>query len=99
RLRRRRRPPRVDAPVPREGIERLAESRRVLPRTRHQRDRRRLPADVRRRGRCRSHVHAVDPEIHWRTTHMKRHQIALVLMLIVDVGLVAWGAMAAALPG
>jgi hypothetical protein len=29
---------------------------------------------------------------------MKRHQIALVLMLIVDVGLVAWGAMAAALP-
>jgi len=29
---------------------------------------------------------------------MKRRQIALVLILIVDVGLVAWGAMAAALP-
>ena len=29
---------------------------------------------------------------------MKRHQIASVLILIVDVGLVAWGAMAAALP-
>ena len=29
---------------------------------------------------------------------MKRSQIAWVLMLIVDVGLVAWGAMAAALP-
>jgi hypothetical protein len=29
---------------------------------------------------------------------MKRYQIASVLILIVDVGLVAWGAMAAALP-
>jgi lysylphosphatidylglycerol synthetase-like protein (DUF2156 family) len=29
---------------------------------------------------------------------MKRRQIASVLLLIVDVGLVAWGAMAAALP-
>jgi len=29
---------------------------------------------------------------------MKRRQIALILILIVDVGFVAWGAMAAALP-
>src|SRR5262249_36763237 len=88
----------MDAPIPRQGIKCLAESRRVLPSTRYQRDRRRLPDDVRRRRRRRTYVHAVDPETDWRTTHMTRRQLAWVLILIVDVGLVAWGAMAAALP-
>src|SRR4029453_9445438 len=66
--------------------------------TRYQRDRRRLPDDVRRRRRRRTHMHAVDPETQWRTTHMTRRQLPWVLILIVDVGRVAWGAMAAALP-
>src|SRR5262245_63086337 len=88
----------MDAPIPRQGIKCLAESRRVLPATRYQRDRLRLPDDVRLRRRRRTQVHAVDPETHWRTTHMTRRQLAWVLILIVDVGIAAWGAMAAALP-
>ena len=44
----------------RKGIECLAGGRRVLPSTRHQRDRWRLPDDVRLRCRLRPHVHAVD---------------------------------------
>jgi hypothetical protein len=40
----------------------------------------------------------MDAEAHWRTTGMKRRQIALILILIVDVGFIAWGAGAAASP-
>jgi fatty acid desaturase len=41
-------------------------------------------------------MHAVVPEIDWRTTHMTRRRIAWMLILIVDAGYVAWGAGAAA---
>jgi hypothetical protein len=40
----------------------------------------------------------MDAEAHWRTTVMKRRRIALILILIVDVGYIAWGAGAAASP-
>ena len=42
----------------------------VLRSTRHQRHRWRLPDDVRRGRRLRTHVHAVDVETHWWTTHL-----------------------------
>src|SRR6476661_7302279 len=35
---------------------------------------------------------------YWRVTHMSRRQIALILILVVDVGYIAWGTGAAALP-
>ena len=38
--------------------------------TRHQCDRWCLPDDVRRGRRLRTHVHEVDAETHWRTTHV-----------------------------
>src|SRR5678809_855838 len=40
----------------------------------------------------------MDRQIDWRTTNMTRRQIAWILVLIVDAGLVVWGAMAAAWP-
>src|SRR4029453_10260394 len=70
RLQRCRGPARVDAPIRGEGIECLAGGGRVLRSTRHQRDRWCLPDDVRRGRRLRTHVHAVDAEAHWRTTHV-----------------------------
>jgi hypothetical protein len=48
--------------------------------------------------RLRTHVHAVDPQTHRRPADMKRRQIAWILILIVDVAYVAWGAMAAVMP-
>ena len=54
-----------------EGIECLAGGRRVLPSTRHQRDRWCLPDDVRRRRRLRTHVHALDPQAHRRTSRVR----------------------------
>ena len=44
-------------------------------------------------------MHALDSQTYWRTAVMTRpRRIALILILIVDVGFVVWGAMAAALP-
>jgi hypothetical protein len=43
-------------------------------------------------------MHAVDDEAHRAPTGMKRRDIALILMLIVDAAYVVWGAMAAASP-
>src|ERR1043166_9690686 len=43
-------------------------------------------------------MHALGPQPDWRTTAMKRRRVAWILILIVDVGFVLWGAMAAALP-
>jgi hypothetical protein len=43
-------------------------------------------------------VHAVDDETHWRATHVKRRDVACILILIVEVAYIAWGAMAAASP-
>ena len=40
----------------------------------------------------------MDDEAHWRTTHVKRRQVAWTLILIVEVAYIAWGAAAAALP-
>src|SRR5439155_15581862 len=91
-------PPRVDAPVLGEGIECLAAGSRVLPSTRYQRDRRRLSHDVRARRRLRTQGHAVDHGTHWEATHMRRRQVAWILILIVEVGYIAWGAGAAASP-
>ena len=85
----------MDASIHRPGIECLAGGSRVLPSTRHQCDRRRLPDDVRRRCRLRPRVHALAPETHRRTADMKRRQIAWILILIGDVGYIASGAMAA----
>jgi hypothetical protein len=34
----------------------------------------------------------------WRIAHMNRRQIALIVILIVDVGYIAWGGMAAVMP-
>ena len=42
--------------------------RGLLPSARHQRHRRCLPDDVRRRRRRRARVPAMDPETHWRIT-------------------------------
>jgi len=56
--------------------ERFTASRRVLPSTRYQRDRWRLPDDVRRRRRLRSCVHAVDTETHRRTTDVSDRDVS-----------------------
>ena len=68
-------------------------------RTRYQRDRRRLPDDVRPRRRFRPQVHAALHETDGRATHMRRRRIAWILILIVEVGYIAWGAGAAAIAG
>src|SRR6185295_13038953 len=62
------------------------------------RDRRCLPDDVWRWRRLRPHLHAVVPATIWRATHMRRRRMAWILILIVDVGYIAWGAGVAAWP-
>jgi hypothetical protein len=54
------------------GVDGVVIITRPLPSTRDQRDRRRLPDDVRRQRRHRTHVHAVDLESQWRTTDVGR---------------------------
>src|SRR6185436_18766600 len=96
-MRRGRSPARVDASGDGKRIERVAGGRRVLPSTRHQRHRRRLPDDVRRRRGLRTQMHAVDSRSDRRAARMTlARRCAWILILIVDVGLVAWGVMAAA---
>ncbi len=53
-------------------------------------------------------MHAVDPQIHWRTTHVSgwggdhdqasARRAAWLVILIVDAGFLLWGAMAALVP-
>ena len=43
-------------------------------------------------------MYALDVETHGRITHVTRRQVAWILILIVDVGYIAWGAGAAVSP-
>jgi len=57
-----------------------------------------VPDDVRSGSGLWPHVYALDAETDRRITKMNRRQIALLIILVVDVGYIAWGAGAAISP-
>src|SRR4029078_1829389 len=57
-----------------------------------------LPDDVRPRRRFRPHLHADPDEIDRQAADMMRRRIAWIVILIVEVGYIAWGAGAAIAP-
>src|SRR6478752_3462702 len=57
-----------------------------------------MPDDVRSRYRLRSQMHEVDDETDRKATEVKPRDVAWIVILIVDVAYIAWGAGAAASP-